>query len=360
MNQNTFLWNNCLKGKNVLLYEEKQNQEELSSGTEEYQACYISEKVTLDDSILDYIYKKLPENGDVYLIRKGNKINFQREGLQLIKKGFDRIVQMKEKEYRGSYILHCKKGRREQQLLSIIVPVFNEENTVGDLLTKLVNKQLPNCEIIIVESNSSDQTRTIVQSFASYPNVRIIFEEKPSGKGNAVLHGIKEAKGQYIAIQDGDLEYDINDYDKLLPPLLKQDTFFVLGSRYQKDDWKMRKFSGKGRWIADYLNIGQTLLTWVINTACGCKLSDPFTMYKIFHKDCLYGINFLGGNFGLDWELVIRFIRKGYLPTEIPISYKARSYAEGKHIELFKTPIEGLKALIRCRFIANVYDYGDD
>nr|MCR5106752.1 hypothetical protein [Lachnospiraceae bacterium] len=135
---------------------------------------------------------------------------------------------------------------------------------------------------------------------------------------------------------------------------------FVLGSRYKKDDWRMRKFNGKKSWIADYLNLGQTTLTWLLNTACGCKLSDPFTMYKIFHRDCMYGINFKGGNFGLDWELVIRFIRKGYHPVEIPISYKARSYEEGKHIDLFRTPIEGLKALWHCRYASKVYDYGDE
>ena len=83
-------------------------------------------------------------------------------------------------------------------------------------------------------------------------------------------------------------------------------------------------------------------------------------MYKIFDRDCMYGINFKGGNFGLDWELVIRFIRKGYKPVEIPISYKARSYDEGKHIALFATPIEGLKALWRSRFASDVYDYGDE
>jgi hypothetical protein len=111
--------------------------------------------------------------------------------------------------------------------------------------------------------------------------------------------------------------------------------------------------------IADYLNIGQVVLTWALNTACGCKLTDPFTMYKIFDRDCMYGINFNGGNFGLDWELVIRFIRKGYRPVEIPISYNARSFEEGKHIALFATPIEGLKALWKSRFVADVYDYGD-
>jgi len=318
----------------------------------------VPTELSLDDKMLYSIYEELPENGDLRILRRIGKHDFHKEAVLLTKNGFDRIV--RKKIDKNTYAIHCKKRVRGNHLLSIIVPVYNEEDTVGKLLDRLVGKQLPDCEIIIVESNSTDRTREIVKEYASSPNVRLVLEDRPAGKGNAVLHGIREARGAFIAIQDGDLEYDIDDYDRLLPPLLAHETMFVLGSRYKKDDWKMRKFSGKGSWIADYLNIGQKLLTWVINITCGCRLTDPFTMYKIFHRDCMYGIHFRGGNFGLDWELVIRFVRKGYLPVEIPVSYKARSYAEGKHIELFKTPLEGLKMLFHCRFVAKVYDYGEE
>lgn len=321
----------------------------------------LDESFILDNTHLTQLFEDTAEGTEILMKRRGRKYDPNTEGLMLIRNGFRHIVPLYRGKEKDTYYIYFERGIREEKLLSIILPVFNEENTVGELLDKLVKKQMiMNTEIIIVESNSNDRTREIVQQYLSYEHVRLVLEDKPQGKGNAVLRGIQEAKGQFIAIQDGDLEYDVEDYDKLLVPIVNDETLFVLGSRYRKDDWHMRKFAGKGKMIADYLNLGQTLLTWILNTACGCKLEDPFTMYKIFHRECMYGVNFVGGNFGLDWELVIRFIRKGYVPVEIPISYKARSYEEGKHIALLGTPIEGLKALWRCRFCSKVYDYGDD
>ena len=328
-----------------------------------YTGAYIGQGDPLNDEILTQAFNELSEGDDLFIERRGKGINFECEGVGLIKNGFVNIVKMKHCDTKGNYMIHCKRGKDSdrKQLLSVIVPLYNEENTAGELLDKLINRQWNmDVEFVLVESNSKDRTREIALSYSEHPNVKIILEDKPAGKGNGVLNGIKHASGNYIAIQDGDLEYDVNDYDKLLEPIINYDTLFVLGSRHNKDDWHMRKFGNSGKMIADYLNIGQVFLTWVLNTACGCKLSDPFTMYKIFHKDCMYGINFKGGNFGLDWELVIRYIRKGYVPVELPVIYNARSYEEGKHIELFKTPIEGLKALWRCRYASSVYDYGDD
>lgn len=361
MKNQTYLWSEKLKDKNVLYYHSNHCEKVMNAASEDIHACYIGIHVIIDDVLLESIFEQLPKGADVYIVRIGKHINFQKEGLLLIKHGFEHIVQMKHKEYRCSFVIHCQKGKKERPLLSIIIPLYNEENTAGTLLDKLINRHwVMDCEFVIVESNSNDRTREIAKSFTKYENVKLILEDKPTGKGNGVLRGIREASGQYIAIQDGDMEYDVEDYDKLLPPLKKYETLFVLGSRYKKEDWRMRKFSDGGKWIADYLNLGQKLLTWLLNTACGCKLTDPFTMYKIFHRDCMHGIHFVGGNFGLDWEIVIRFLRKGYTPVEIPIFYKARSYAEGKHINLLATPLEGLRALWHCRFASRVYDYGDD
>lgn len=122
----------------------------------------------------------------------------------------------------------------------------------------------------------------------------------------------------------------------------------------------MRSFNGKKSWTADYLNIGQVVLTKLLNVTLGTKLKDPFTMYKIFHRDCMYGIQFIGGNFGLDWEIVIRFVRKGIIPIELPVSYNSRSYEEGKHISLIGTPLEGLRMLLHCKLASPVYDYVDE
>ena len=321
----------------------------------------ISANEELTEQLLLAHYDSMELGEQLYIVRRGKRIDFLTEGLMIRKSGFEHIVRLRKSEEKGTYTIRCQKCEKRPLLLSVIVPLYNEESTADLLLNQLIDRDwtMP-VEFVIVESNSKDRTREIALSYKDRPNVTLVLEDRPGGKGNGVLNGIKHAKGNVIAIQDGDLEYDVSDYDKLLEPIIKGDTQFVLGSRHNDDDWHMRKFGAGGRVIADYLNIGQVLLTGLLNTACGSKLSDPFTMYKIFDIDCMYGINFVGGNFGLDWELVIRFLRKGYYPVELPISYNARSYEEGKHIELFKTPIEGLRALWHSRYATKVYDYGDE
>ena len=290
----------------------------------------IDSGTELSEKLIEEIYEQLEPGDELLIERNGKKLDPQRESLMLLKAGFIHVVQTKHSNVKNGYTIHCVKDTKREKLLSVIVPLYNEEATAGALLDKLINRKwsMP-VEFVIVESNSKDRTREIALQYKDRDNVKLVLEDKPAGKGNGVLNGIKHAGGNYIAIQDGDLEYDVDDYDKLLQPIIDDRTLFVLGTRYNKDDWHMRKFTGKRAWLADYLNLGQTLLTWLLNTACGSKLSDPFTMYKIFHRDCMYGVNFVGGNFGLDWELVIRFLRKGYVPVAIPISYKARSYEEG-------------------------------
>ncbi|MCR5507140.1 MAG: glycosyltransferase family 2 protein [Lachnospiraceae bacterium] len=325
----------------------------------------IDEKTNIDKELLDEYYARMEKGQELFIYRKGKNIDQGREGLLLIKSGFEKVVKMRECDRKGCILIKCAKGDRVTPKLSVIVPMYNEGNTADELLTLLIgHKWIMDVEIIIVESNSTDGTREIAKKHAEQnPGlVKLILEDGPKGKGNAVLNGISKATGNYYAIQDGDLEYKVDDYDRLLKPIVNEEALFVLGSRYRKDDWKMRKFSeggNKNNLIAGYLNVGQKLLTGVINVACSSKLTDPFTMYKIFHKDCMYGINFKGGKFGLDWEIVTRFLRKGYVPVEMEISYKARSYSEGKKVDLIGNPIEGLKALWRSRFVADVYDYGD-
>lgn len=317
----------------------------------------INQDVKLNNKLIEDYYEQMSV-GDQLIIKRSKKgVDYETYGTRLRAAGFAHITIHRAKKGKECCI-SCIKAVKEDMLLSVIVPLYNEENTAGELLNKLIHRKwtMP-VEFVIVESNSKDNTRNIAKAYEYLDNVTLVLEDEPHGKGNGVLEGIKHAKGNVIAIQDGDLEYDVEDYDKLLEPIINRKALFVLGSRYKKDDWHMRKFSGFGALIADYLNIGQVFLTWLLNTACGCKLTDPFTMYKIFDRDCMYGIDFVGGNFGLDWEIVIRFVRKGYKPYELPISYTARSYDEGKHIDLIGTPIEGIKALWKSRVKAPVLDY---
>jgi glycosyltransferase involved in cell wall biosynthesis len=233
--------------------------------------------------------------------------------------------------------------------LSVIVPVYNERATFSSMMELLLNKKLPvEREIIIVESNSTDGTREEVRKFEDHEGIIVIYEDKPRGKGHAVRAGIEAASGDIILIQDADLEYDVDDYDNLLEPLLRYECVFVLGSRHT-GNWKMRKF-GSNTLTAAYVNFGHIILTSAINHLHNSSLKDPFTMYKVFRQDCLYGISLESDGFDLDWEIVIKLLRKRYFPVEIPVNYKSRSFSEGKKIHLLKDPLRGLRALKRYRF----------
>jgi glycosyltransferase involved in cell wall biosynthesis len=246
-------------------------------------------------------------------------------------------------------------GQRQEKAarprLSIIVPVYNEAATFREAFTRLIAHPLPDWEVeyIVVESNSTDGTRAIVSEYADHPGVRVIFEDRPRGKGHAVRTGLATAKGDFVAIQDADLEYDLEDYNALLDPLRHNHAAFVLGARHGGRAWKMRQFTGQP--ITSLLmNFGHWFFTMLINVFFGDWLRDPFTMYKIFRRDCLHGMPLECNRFDFDWELVIKLIRRGYVPVEIPVNYRSRSFKEGKKVSVIRDPLTWLSALVRFRF----------
>jgi 2-polyprenyl-3-methyl-5-hydroxy-6-metoxy-1,4-benzoquinol methylase len=250
----------------------------------------------------------------------------------------------------GINILSQKVELREKPLVSIIVPVYNEVKTFPVLIKSLISKEIQGMdkEIIIIESNSNDGSREEVLRYEGISGVKIIFEEKAKGKGHAVRNGLEYAKGDFVVIQDGDLEYDLNDYEQLLEPLRRYQKAFVLGSRHLKG-WKMRQFEDQ-RFISFVMNVGQKFFKTLLNIFCGQNLNDPFTMYKVFRRDCLFGLTLKANRFDFDWELVIKLLRKGYVPLEIPVNYKSRSFKDGKKISFIRDPILWIEALIRFRF----------
>jgi glycosyltransferase involved in cell wall biosynthesis/SAM-dependent methyltransferase len=238
-----------------------------------------------------------------------------------------------------------------RRLLSVIVPAFNEASTVGSLLDAVLKKQVPgmDIEVIVVESNSSDGTRTIIQGYETHPRVRVMYEEKPRGKGHAVRTGLAQAKGDFVLIQDADLEYDLEDYDVLLEPLANGREALVLGSRHGGDAWwKMRQFERQPLTSA-FLNFGHWVFTTLLNTLFRQKLKDPFTMFKVFRRDCLTGLDFKCNRFDFDYELLVKMIRVGYKPIEIPVNYRSRSFKEGKKVSAFRDPLNWLRALAWLR-----------
>jgi glycosyltransferase involved in cell wall biosynthesis len=240
--------------------------------------------------------------------------------------------------------------KREHPMLSVIMPVFNERTTVGETLAAVLNKQIPNVvkEVIVVESNSTDGSRDMVLSYQDHPELKIILEDRPRGKGSAVRTGLANASGDYVLIQDADQEYDVNDYDILVEPLRTYRAAFVLGSRHTGGG-KMRELNDQPG-LAAYLNFGHWVFCTALNLLYGQRVKDPFTMYKVFRRDCLHDLEFECNRFDFDFELVIKLVRKGYVPLEIPVNYRARSLAEGKKVTILRDPLTWIRALIKFRF----------
>ena len=238
-------------------------------------------------------------------------------------------------------------------LLSIILPVYNEKQTFRQIIELLLAKTVPGyeIEICIVESNSTDGTRDDVLAYSSHPRVRLLLEDKPSGKGHAVRKGLAIATGDIVLIQDADLEYDPADYEKLLDPIAKLQTSFVLGSRHVAGErsWQIREFTDR-RSVSQMMNLGHLFFTWLVNTLYGVHLRDPFTMYKVFRRDCIHNIRFECNRFDFDPELVGKLIRNGFRPLEIDVHYQSRSFDDGKKVEFFRDPPTWIRACFRHRF----------
>ena len=253
----------------------------------------------------------------------------------------------------GVVAIACAAAVPACRTLSIIVPAYNEAATVGPLLEALLRKRVRGMriEVIVVESNSSDGTRDVVEKYALHPRLRVVLEDRPCGKGHAVRTGLAQATGDYVLIQDADLEYDLEDYDILLEPLAAGREALVLGSRHGGNAWwKMRRFAGQP-FASFALNFGHWFFTTLLNVLFGQRLKDPFTMYKVFRRDCIFGLDFKCNRFDFDYELLVKMIRKGYQPIEIPVNYRSRSFKDGKKVSAFRDPFNWLKALAWLRFV---------
>ena len=234
--------------------------------------------------------------------------------------------------------------------VSVVVPAFNEAATIQPLLDSVLQKQIPglDLEVVIVESNSTDGTRELALKYQDHPRVRLVLEDRPRGKGHAVRTGLAHASGDFILIQDADLEYDLEDYDALLEPLVSGRAAFTLGARHGGSAWKMREFTGQ-RLLSSALNFGHWFFTTLVNVLFLQRLKDPFTMFKVFRRDCLFGLKFECNRFDFDYELLIKLLRKGYQPIELPVNYRSRSFKEGKKVSLFGDPVSWVKVCLKLR-----------
>ncbi|MGP0036357.1 MAG: glycosyltransferase [Solirubrobacteraceae bacterium] len=253
----------------------------------------------------------------------------------------------------GTYVSIFERGDESNagELLSIVVPVFNEAAYVRGVLDELLAKQFViQREIIVVESNSTDGTREIVQSYEGHPGVRIIYEDRPRGKGSAVRRGLAAANGTIMLIQDADFEYDLDDYEALLEPILQRRTSFVLGSRsLGLDDWKVRRFA-RSRFKGLLMNLAQLGFARIFNVLYQQRVTDVATMFKVFRRECIDGADFVAERFNFDIELACTIVMNGYSPMEVPVNYVARGFDEGKKVEFRRDFVPVVLMFFKCRF----------
>jgi len=231
--------------------------------------------------------------------------------------------------------------------LTIIMPVYNERSFVLEILRRV--QELPiDKEIIIVDNCSTDGTRELIQNI-SHSDVRIILQQRNMMKGNSVKRGIEQARGQYVVVQDGDLEYDPNDLVEMLTVIRREDALAVFGSRILG-----AQVSGKPLPRSVH-RVGAGFINWIFHLLFQSTLSDVASCYKMAPRQTLQSMHLLCDGFDLDYEIAARLQvlsrRLGQKIIELPISYTPRTVAEGKKIS-WRDGLHALATLWRCRWSA--------
>lgn len=213
----------------------------------------------------------------------------------------------------------------KRKTLSIVVPVFNEEKTVGSLVKKVLSVKLIGIqkEIILVNDGSSDNTQKELKKLKQ-KNIRVFTHRQNQGKGAAIRTGIKEAKGDVLVIQDADLEYDPEDYLKLLEPILQNKADVVYGSRFIG--------GAPHRVLYFWHSVGNSLLTLFSNALTNLNLTDMETCYKMFTKVVAQKLVLQENRFGIEPEFTAKISKLKCRVYEVGVSYAGRSYVEGKKI----------------------------
>ena len=226
-------------------------------------------------------------------------------------------------------------------LISIIIPVYNEESTIEKILDKVLEQKEYEKEIIIIDDCSTDKTKALIKNKYS-EKVALICNTQNHGKGFCIRRGIQIAKGEVILIQDADLEYDPTDYKKILTPLINNKADVVYGSRFLGG-------GGAHRVIYFWNRIANALLTFFANILIDMNLTDMETGYKAFKRDAVKDIDIKENGFGFEPEITIKLAKKKLRFYEVGVSYNGRTYQEGKKIG-FKDGIWAFYCLVKYRF----------
>jgi glycosyltransferase involved in cell wall biosynthesis len=223
--------------------------------------------------------------------------------------------------------------------LSVIMPVYNEKDTIRDILAQVRAIELVG-EIIIVDDGSTDGTRDLLKQEETQPGTIVIYHDRNQGKGAAVRTGFDRATGDILLIQDADLEYDPRDYPLLVRPIMEGRVKVVYGSR----------FLGPRKAMLFWHMLGNKFLTLLTNVLYNTILSDMETCYKVFRADVIKGIPLRSRRFEFEPEITAKVLKRGYRIFEVPISYYGREYEEGKKISWRDGPIAAW-TLIKYRFV---------
>ncbi len=226
--------------------------------------------------------------------------------------------------------------------LSIVIPVYNEKATIQEIVARIkkVNLSGVEKEIIIVDDFSKDGTRDILKRMSEEDTtLNVFYKPLNSGKGATLREGFTHATGDYVIVQDADLEYNPEDYKTLLAALSESGAKVVYGSR----------FSGDYKDMSSLHFIGNKLLTFVTNLFFGVSLKDMETCYKLLPIDFIKNIHIKSDRFNFEPEITAKILKSGLKIVEVPITYKGRSFSEGKKIT-WKDGISALYTLIKYRF----------